>query len=290
MKILFVIPHYYNPEGNGRYGSTRNNTAGRVNALTDCISSIYQSFGDKQFFLDISKLSAEKTVDFQRSEIRIVILTTQNKHILNSLNVNSELYIHKEVETEPMMIGFEAKKIFAENIGKYDYYCYLEDDLTISDTWFFSKLKWFNSLTSDNYLLQPNRYEVSTGKTADKVYIDGNIRIQATEKFQNVNDTQTLTASIMGEQVLFKRTLNPHSGCYFLNRNQLEILMNQSYFKDNDTSFVGPLESAATLGIMKTFKVYKPEPQNFLEVVHYGTSFLGLLGNKVKIVEEQVSK
>ena len=46
-----------------------------------------------------------------------------------------------------------------------------------------------------------------------------------------------------------------------------------------DTSFVGPLESAATLGIMRTFKVYKParENANFLEVEHYGRRFSSLI-------------
>jgi hypothetical protein len=51
------------------------------------------------------------------------------------------------------------------------------------------------------------------------------------------------------------------------------------YFLDRDTSFVGPLESAATLGVMKTFRVYKPAPETgaFLEIEHPGTRFLGLI-------------
>ncbi len=44
----------------------------------------------------------------------------------------------------------------------------------------------------------------------------------------------------------------------------------QSYFLDGSAAFFGPLESAATLGLMKTFDVYKPARQNagFLEVEH----------------------
>ena len=39
---------------------------------------------------------------------------------------------------------------------------------------------------------------------------------------------------------------------------------------------VGPLGSAATLGVMKTFRVYKPanETAGFLEVEHPGSRFL----------------
>jgi hypothetical protein len=56
----------------------------------------------------------------------------------------------------------------------------------------------------------------------------------------------------------------------------------QPYFLDRDTSFIGPLESAATLGIMRAFKVYKPAPPNagFLEIQHFGTAYLSLLRRK----------
>jgi len=287
MKILFTIPHYFNPEGGGKYGSTGNNAVQRIEALSRCISSVYQLFGQKQFFIDISTHTAVPVNDFQKNDIDIIVLTTQNRHLLKSLRTSPELYTHREVITEAMMLGFECKKVLAENSGKYDYYCYLEDDLTINDPWFFTKLKWFNNLTSDNYLLQPNRYEISSGETANKVYVDGNIRSRATEKFQDINDSQTLTGLVMGENILFKRVLNPHSGCYFLNENQIKKWMQQSYFEENNTDFIGPLESAATLGIMKTFKIYKPDPPGFLEIFHNGTSFLNLVGNKVKIAEEK---
>ena len=48
------------------------------------------------------------------------------------------------------------------------------------------------------------------------------------------------------------------------------------YFLDRDTSFIGPLESAATLGVMCAFRVYKParEHAGFLEIEHFGTRFL----------------
>ena len=62
----------------------------------------------------------------------------------------------------------------------------------------------------------------------------------------------------------------------------------QPDFLDRDTSFIGPLESAATLGIMRNFKVYKPVSAyaNFLEIQHFGSNFLKLIGNKVRLSEE----
>jgi hypothetical protein len=57
----------------------------------------------------------------------------------------------------------------------------------------------------------------------------------------------------------------------------------QANFLDMDASFISPLESSATLGIMKTFRVYKPATQNtnFLEIQHFGDSFLRLIGEQV---------
>ena len=53
----------------------------------------------------------------------------------------------------------------------------------------------------------------------------------------------------------------------------------QPYFLDGDRSFIGALESAATLGIMKTFRVYKADLPNasFLEVRHGDRKYLDSL-------------
>ena len=47
---------------------------------------------------------------------------------------------------------------------------------------------------------------------------------------------------------------------------------------DEDASFVSPLESAATLGIAKTFRLYKPVMAmgSWLELQHWGRSFHSL--------------
>ncbi len=90
----------------------------------------------------------------------------------------------------------------------------------------------------------------------------------------------------MNVAVTFNRALNPHAGCYFLNAEQMDYWAKKPYFLDRDTSFISPLESAATLGIMKTFRVYKAasEQANFLEIQHFGTAFLSLIGQKLDLV------
>ena len=56
--------------------------------------------------------------------------------------------------------------------------------------------------------------------------------------------------------------------------------MEQPWWQDGDTSFISPLESAATLGIAKSFELFKPclSHAAWLEVQHYGTSFHCLIG------------
>jgi len=44
------------------------------------------------------------------------------------------------------------------------------------------------------------------------------------------------------------------------------------------------------LGIMRSFRVYKPAAADasFLEIQHFGTTFLSLIGNQISLLERQV--
>ena len=281
MRILFVISHYYSPDGNKKYNSASPIPINRINALNLCISSIHNLFGKKQYFIDIHKSQLNPVKN--KYDIDIVICTAKDKHILNHLPVNSNLYTHYSVDIEPMMLGFECQRILKENLNSYDYYCQLEDDIIINDPNFFTKLSWFNSKVDNICLLQPNRYEVSYSGDLAKIYIDGNIKPELTSKYQNIEENARIVANIMDNEIVLQRPLNPHSGCYFLNQVQMEYWTKQPYFYDKDTSFIGPLESAATLGVMKTFKIYKPASFNaeYLEVQHYGQKFINIITERI---------
>jgi hypothetical protein len=174
-------------------------------------------------------------------------------------------------------LGFECHAVLRGGLDKYDYFAYLEDDLIARDPWMFVKLAWFTSQLGDDVLLQPNRFEVAPLLgLVHKAYIDGDLPGEATVPFQDVLERSEATGSLLGTTVTFERAKNPHAGCFFLNARQMETWTQQPYFLDRDTSFIGPLESAATLGIMRTFRVYKSaqESAGFLEIEHFGTGFL----------------
>lgn len=283
MRILLTIAHFFNSNNGGRYGSQRKPQP-RIQALTQCITNIHQLFGN-QCIIDIAQRLAIPANLSQSHDIDIVICTTQDCHLLEQIRLPSVLYKHYPTRVEPMLLGFECQAVLKECLGNYDYYCFLEDDLILHDPWFFIKLAWFTDLSGDLNLLQPNRYEVSISNIVSKAYIDGDLAPRATAKFQNVQEQPQLLGKIMNTSVAFCRALNPHSGCYFLNTRQMYHWVKRPYFLNRDTSFIGPLESAATLGIMQTFKIYKPAftHASFLEIQHFGTAFLSLIGNQVQL-------
>ncbi|MBN3957729.1 calcium-binding protein [Nostoc sp. NMS8] len=287
MRIIFTIAHFFKPSGEGRHASQRKDPQPRLQALTTSLTTLHQLFGKSQSIINIAQRLALPANQPQSHEIDIVICTTKDNHLLNQLALPSHLYRHHSSNAEPMLLAFECQAVLQSCLGQYDYYCFLEDDLIIHDPWFFIKLDWFTQQTGDLNLLQPNRYEVSSHALVHKAYVDGDLALRVTAPFQNVQQQQELNGAIMNARITFRRALNPHAGCYFLNANQMAQWASQAYFLDRDVSFVGPLESAATLGIMKTFQIYKtsPEQASFLEIQHFGTGFLGLIGGQVGLVE-----
>lgn len=285
MRILFTIAHFFNPNAQGKHASQRKDPRPRLLALSRSLAALHQLFGKSQSIINIGQRVALPANQPQVYELDIIICTTQNYHLLNQLPLPSHFYQHHATQAEPLMLGFECQSVLRDSLGKYDYYCFLEDDLILHDPWLFIKLNWFSQQAGNISLLQPNRYEVSTDSLSYKAYIDGDLAPRVTANFQNVKDKPELQGTIMGMPITFRRTLNPHAGCYFLNAQQMAYWANQPYFLDRDTSFVSPLESAATLGIMKTFRVYKPAPEqaSFFEIQHFGNGFLSLIGQQVSL-------
>ncbi len=283
MKLLFTIPHYYKA-ANGSHGSVASSPQRRIHALTEVIFNIRQLFSRTYCEINIARKQAIP-VNPGDHRADIVICTTGDDHLIDQLPIPKSWFTHHPTQAEPLMLGFECHQVLAKAIGHYDYYCSLEDDIVIQDALFFEKLNQFNRFTEVRDLLQPNRYELSLQAPFVKAYVDGDIRPQATQAFQDVTDQPVLKGQIMGSPVQFKRAMNPHSGCFFLNDAQLQLWVHHPSFMDRDVRFISPLESAASLGIMKTFRVYKPtlDFASFLEVRHQDNRFIQLIGKQVAI-------
>lgn len=290
MKALVTIPHYFNAGGDGKYVSTSANPQPRLEACRACLNALHRLFGRPQYQMDIQRWSVVPVNPGAILELDIVLCTTKGHHLVNQLGLPSDAYRHVPMDVEPMMLEFECQRVLRDALGRYDYYCFLEDDLVIHDPWFFRKLQWFNQTFGNESLLQPNRFENGElAQAVSKLYIDGNLPASSTAPHQNVREHSELAASFLSSQILFIRPINPHAACYFLTEAQMTHWANQAHFLDRDVAWCGPLESAATLGIMKTFRLYKPAPAclDFFELEHRSSYNLSLVGKDLQLLSSR---
>lgn len=285
MRLLIAIPHYYRDHGgraphDGRFhASVAGDAASRVAALRACIAAAHQLFGPAQRIIDQVTLIAHPANELTAGQVDIVVCTQGDAHLLGDLGLPPGTYAHRPTECPPQLLGFECHAALRDGLGRYDYYAYLEDDLVCRDPWMLHKLDWFNRHLGDELLLQPNRYEVRPPGFVVKAYLDGALRRELTAAYQDLDDTPELASWFLGQPLTFRRPSNPHAGCFFLNARQMQRWAARSDFLDRATDFIGPLESAATLGVLRAFRIYKPslENANFLEIEHHGTAFIDQL-------------
>jgi hypothetical protein len=283
-RVLFVIPHYF-ARGNGFYGSTGSDPESRVNALERVIGGLHQGLGYRQAFMLWLKEHVPgegngtliHSNDDYASHTDVVVCTTGETHLIKELGIPSGLYHHQPTNAEPMLLGFACHQVLRSQLGRYDWYCYLEDDILINDPLFFPKMEWFISQHGEDAVLAPHRFERSVTEPALKMYVDGSVRPDFTKAWQDIDDRRHLESEAMGMKLKFERWPNPNWGGFFLNAKQMDEWVSRPYFGDFDCSFCGSIESACNLGVIKTFRQYKPAPANagFFEVEHLHPRYLG---------------
>ncbi len=282
MRILITIPHFYQARRDGGHGSSRQSPEQRIAALSQSLWQWYRLFDPSQSMIHIEQRGTFSVNESLALELTIVICTVPQHHVLDHLTVPAGFYQHQEHEVDPRHLGFVCRQILGEQEGNYDWYGYMEDDLRIHDPWFFQKLKWFQSWAGIECVWQPHRFEWGEHPPY-KIYVDGPLARRVTEPFQSLDQHSFLHAEWGGLMLTFKRPRNPHAGCYFVSQDQLAFWKTHASFDPIDTSFVGPLESAATLSLMQTFRVYKtiPRQANLLEIEHGDVMFHPLIGQQV---------
>lgn len=284
MRVLVAIVHHWNPDGGGRHQSLRPDPAPRVAALTELILA-FSRLGRHQKHLNFHDQAAYPANLNNSIEFDLHLITDGRNHVLQQLGSSSrERLIHIATSPEhPLQLGFEAQLHLAEQLeASYDLYAYVEDDLIIHDPLFFHKVKGFVDLAGDDCVLLPQRYELlPIPAHIDKLYIDGVMsECDRLAWLPEPAPPLRIKMPFLGD-LMFESPLNPHAGCFILTKHQLERWTQKSWWLDRDSSFITPLESAATLGLLKTFQVYKPcfSQAMWLEAQHWGTSFLGLMAN-----------
>lgn len=275
MRILVVIAHYFGPRPSdgptALYGSQFEPLA-RIEALNESIVALHRSFGSISRTLEQVDLSTVAAL--QNRKLDIVIVTKKDHNLLPYIGIDASHFAVEYVD-DPFAIPFRAPHILRDRLGDYDFYCYLEDDEFIHDREFFDKLVWFQEQFGPSALLMPVRYEMSSSGTPAKVVIDPIAPEKFCAPFRRPGQREELNGIWHGRPEVFRLPSNPHAGGYFLTAEQMRHWVDQPSFADGDASWVGPLESAATLSVGKVFDLYKatePDPF-FLEIQHHGTRF-----------------
>ena len=289
MKLLIVIPHYFRPSDPLAQNNSLKETAraSRIRALTHVIALLHQTFGGKSFGLDHATSQAfQAAPTIGATTLDIIVCTNGDNHLLTHLPFTEPLYRRCTTNGDPRYLGFAAHRLMADLAGQYDYCGYLEDDVAINDPLFFRKRMLFDTTFGPEALLQPNRYEVAVGGPAYKLYPDYRLHERHTERFQDRTDRPLLTMDFLGEPIRFERTSYPSAGCFFLNQEQLSLWTRQPHFFDFDETYLSPLDSAATLSVMKTFRIYKPvlDQAWFLEAEHVSPRWVGDLGKGIALI------
>lgn len=277
MRVLLALVHYFKGEADSRHSSTdERRREQRAAVLRRAIDSWRGTLGPT------TSLTIEtKRFDRLRGALDgldIMVITNGTDHLLDPDYAKARGVRHVTAQVDnPRMLGFAAHRLFAELRGTYDLFCYSEDDLRIADAGFVDRLRAFQDVFGWKRLLMPNRYEWNPGGPTLKTWIDGDLRPGAIERWRNgLPDEPFLELPMPGRApVAFRRATNPHSGFFAPSATQLAHWVRQPSFLDGDCSFISPLESAATLAVMKVFPIYKAHgvDAGFFEIEHLDNRF-----------------
>ncbi|TCD58116.1 hypothetical protein CWE16_02105 [Synechococcus sp. BS55D] len=251
-----------------------------------------QRLGVRQAQLNMASMTADRANRQLQHQIDIKVITDGEHHVLDRLDPPYRGLFQMVIAnpSSPRHLGFEAQRFLASRLDQaYDMYGYFEDDLIIHDSWFFKKIDWFRNHVGDDCLLLPHRIELASDPSdVDRFFIDGPM-LESDLRYVIPEPGPSLAAPCPGGPVYFESPRNPHAGCFVLSASQLQAWVESEHWLDGDCSFVSPLESAATLGISKTFRLYKPVMAmgSWLELQHWGRSFHCLIGNSVSLPDDE---
>lgn len=276
-RIKIVIPHFVASvqsmagEEARKYQSLKNPEE-RAAALRRCILSLKANFGGDHYAVLMGRERCYRELAAP-DQIDIAVYTLDRNHVVDLVDLPRSAFRHVVVECDPLKLGIVAQEGLKES--GYDYYCYTEDDIAVHDPSFFQKLQWFTSIYGPAWVLQPNRYEIDRRGRVWKTYVDGGMVPVERTGTATLPGAEVLAQDVLGRRVVFEEPLNRHSGCFFLNRLQRDHYMAVNHDLDRQPYYVGPLETAATLGVMRAFRVLKATgaSKDFLEVEHVGARF-----------------
>ena len=290
-RALIVIPHYFDPSAGSdqhRHDSRRPASAvARAQALEQVIVGLHELFGRHRWGCWTHTLSCERFENPDALDLMIVICTVGEAHLLQRLTCSNKLYTNASFDLDPQWLGLGAHAVIRDNVARgYDWFAYLEDDLLIEDPKFFAKLDYFHRILDErvgtNALLLPMRYETvrdleAPEKLPLRLYCD----YRAGDK--PLHDGPAIIVPNELGDITLEPARHPHGGCFFLDRKRAEIFVASPYCASAAKIWTTPLDTAATVAIWSSFRLYKPAANSFgvLDIRHLRPAMLRRFGPRL---------
>lgn len=286
LRVRVAIPHFFREHTGGTgYGSGKPGARlARCLALGRCLAGLLAlERGGDDLVLNIGRRWLDAAGPLRQGERTLpgialeLHLFTNGEHLLQEVvkQFGDRLTLHRPDLENPRLLPLAARDFLVQAEPSSDLVLYLEDDLIIGDPLFFDKQAWFLEGSQHKAVLMPHRYERVPGQIGQRLLVDGPLRDGFIRQFTQPKQAVGRGRHWGGQEVVFDRTANPHSGLFCLSRPQLERLQGETLPRDG---FVGPLETAATLTALRFFQVFKPalNHRHFLWVEHGHPSFQSL--------------
>jgi hypothetical protein len=279
MRILLTIAHFFRAEEGSNHSSTdahrRDQRAAAIRSVIDAWRGHYGPVSS----INVWQKRFEPVIGVA-DQLDIIVLVNGDNHLLDADYCRARgVRLYDAKLDNPRMLGFAAHRLFAEARNGYDVFVFSEDDLRPGGSDLISRIVAFQDEFGWRRVLFPNRFEWNPRGPALKTFIDGMLRPGLLAPYEAaLPDERFLKLREGARQVSLQRATNPHSGFCAITAEQLTHWMAQPNFGDLDCSLISPLESAATLGILKTFPIYKPFGRDlgWLEIEHLDTRFSGM--------------
>jgi hypothetical protein len=274
MRILLTIPHVFAPQKGSLYSSrSAEKRPLKQQALHKAtLSNLWRHSPNCWIHASLGKgknVVTRELSSAQGVELHIRVFTAadatlsqavigQHTH-LEVIAVNGSPYSH---------IPQVASQHALEQAPHFDMVGYMEDDLLIEDSEFFAKVAYLVAQAGPGYAFLPHRCESIPGK--GDVILSGDPDGGRPDLFWDTGEELTIAWPV-GEPHFYRAT-NPHSGCYFLTRDQAIAVCSYWQSRNWQAPFQlsGPLEQAASGMLLPVLKVMKPIPSHyrFLMVRH----------------------
>ncbi len=266
MKVLITIPHVFAPVRGSLYSSqTEEKRQIKQTALFQATIGNLCRLGQEHRVhasLGLKKpVVTRKLNTNEGAQISIQIYTPADASLVHTLPLNSNItYINPEVSDFTKIASIASRRAL-EQAENYDLICYMEDDLLIEDSELFRKILYLVNLTKNNYAFLPHRCELIPEK--GDVILSGDPDGGRPDLFWDTKE-QIEIAWPLGNKKFYRAT-NPHSGCYFLSKNQaiktLEFWQKNNWCAEFQLS--GPLEQAGSGMLLPILKIMKPIPAHY---------------------------